>query len=903
MATLQPGEKARMYALGGIMRGGASRGGYVSSRVFISIDGVPALVPPREPGHVGVLLGSVHITDELDDTPNTCTFTVNGAVPAAGSEVRLTLGSRNSGTPLFAGLALGVRQIYVADKPANVQAEISAVDYTWLLGFTKATKRYRNLSASAIAADLVASYAAANGFTGGGIAPNLPVLDELTYTNEDLDQAMTRLARRIGGYWYVDYLKVVHLFLAEETGNGAPEPLTPQHKSLDNFVKAADRTQVLTRVYVEGRGSRFLGPVAVGDTMIPLEAVDMFAVAPDVFAKVAPQGSEGGAQWLTFTGVVPGGGGSLVGPGVGPPGAPTPSLAIGTGLSVGRYQYAYTDVTANGETLPSPSATIDVGGVIAPPATPVSASAAAFAGGVDAGPHTWTYTFASTSGETTTGPASGAVVTSLPLANPTNSPTTVNFADGGNLTPGYVYCWRAAFVGTAGGETLVGPISSAVVPTFGPGKRCQVRYDAMYAPAAGVTAVRFYRTPGVPFDGTPNPTTYYRVGEAPLSDFTFLDGMSDAVLVTQPRPAATNTAQSQAGRVTVQGISPGPAGIVARKLYRSRLSDGTQHLVATINDNTTGTYVDTIPDASLGVAPPLGNTAGNEYRGVDVSAIAVGPPGTTARRLYRTVANGAQLKLITGLGDNATVSYPDRVADASLQGNAPTSDTSGLQQVAGQVPAGSVSMVVANVAPFESGGGWAVIGNGEQVIRYTGKSGNSVVGIPPAGVGSIVAGVAYNSTVTAAPMITGIPASGAWAIASPLVAGDELYLVVWREDAARQAQVAAMVKTGPGLREEWVQDRRLSIPEARARGNATLALRPLEDVTITYTCRDLRTASGKTITVNLPAPTNVFGAFKIQSVTIDKFRPHPNQYPTFTVTASSRHFSFEDWLRRMETST
>jgi hypothetical protein len=112
-----------------------------------------------------------------------------------------------------------------------------------------------------------------------------------------------------------------------------------------------------------------------------------------------------------------------------------------------------------------------------------------------------------------------------------------------------------------------------------------------------------------------------------------------------------------------------------------------------------------------------------------------------------------------------------------------------------------------------------------------------------------------------------------------------------------------MVHSGPGVREEWVQDRRLSITEARARAQATLAMRPMEEVTVTYVCRDLRTASGKTITVNLPGPTNVWGTFKIQSVTINNFRPHPTQYPTYTVTASSRRFNFEDWLRRMETST
>jgi hypothetical protein len=145
-------------------------------------------------------------------------------------------------------------------------------------------------------------------------------------------------------------------------------------------------------------------------------------------------------------------------------------------------------------------------------------------------------------------------------------------------------------------------------------------------------------------------------------------------------------------------------------------------------------------------------------------------------------------------------------------------------------------------------------------------------------------------------MLTGLPATGVGALADALTVGDEVYLVVQVEDGARQAQLALGVG-GPGIREEWVQDRRLSITEARARGAATLAARPLDVRTVAYRCRDLRTASGKTITVNLPAPTSVSGAFKIQQVRIDNFRPHANQYPTFTVQASSERFSFEDLLR------
>ena len=135
-----------------------------------------------------------------------------------------------------------------------------------------------------------------------------------------------------------------------------------------------------------------------------------------------------------------------------------------------------------------------------------------------------------------------------------------------------------------------------------------------------------------------------------------------------------------------------------------------------------------------------------------------------------------------------------------------------------------------------------------------------------------------------------------------MTAGDDLNLVVQCDDAARQTALAAMVQIGPGIREAWIQDRRLSIAEARARGAATLAIRPLGDVTVTYTCRDLRTAAGKTVTVNLPAPTNLAGAFKIQTVTIQQFRPHATHYPTFRVSASNQQFNFEDWLRRMETS-
>jgi hypothetical protein len=792
VATLQPGEQARMYALGNVARGGATRGGYVSSQVFIAMDGEQIGWGRPDPD-VGTIIDSLTITDELDETPNTCQFRVNGAVPASGAEVVMTLGSMNRLERLFAGFAMNVTQLYAANRPANVQANVSAADYTWFLSFLKVTKRYRNLSATAIVQDLVATYAAANGFTTKAVRPNLPVLDDITFTNDDLHDCITRVARRIGGYWFCDYLKDVHLFF-EEVGNGAPIPLTPTHPSLAHFTQQKDRSQVLTRVYVEGRGSRLLSHVTVGDTMIPLEAIDMFtAVAPDVFLKLSYQGAEGGAQHLNYSGYVIGMKGSIVGPGIGPASAPTLALVPGAGVDTGTHGYAVTFTTASGESLASPVASIATAGQVPNPSVAATATQ-----------------------EPPNGiPGGGSYMTI-----------------GDDVTFAYTY-------------------------------------------ATDVSAQPYQQTLGSPT----SPTIHVISNNDPLNPTN-----SAPIRVGGPHTADTRVKwllfyvwsrlRNQWSGFEQAENNPQLAGQLA--------TASTQY----------GDY---------GAIPyPASNTTPVSNR-VQVSNIPTGAATVTGRKLYRTAANQSQLKFLATLANNTATTHLDTAADATLGANVPTTDTSGLQQPDGQVVAGSTTMIVAGTGNFNAGGGWAIIGNGEQVIRYTGVTASSLIGIPASGIGSVTATVVYNSTITAAPMLTGIPTTGPRAITTTLTSGDEVYLVVQVDDTARQAELAADMGGGNGIREDWVQDRRLSIDEARARGKATLALHPLDTVGVSYTCRDLRTSSGKTIVVDLPAPTSVQGQFKIQRVTIDNFRPYPTQYPTFTVQASSNRFSFEDWLRIIKT--
>jgi hypothetical protein len=69
----------------------------------------------------------------------------------------------------------------------------------------------------------------------------------------------------------------------------------------------------------------------------------------------------------------------------------------------------------------------------------------------------------------------------------------------------------------------------------------------------------------------------------------------------------------------------------------------------------------------------IGSGSPNLGSVVNVDAIPLGPAGTTARKLYRTVAgNIGPFKLVTIFADNFTTAYADNTADADLGADAPS---------------------------------------------------------------------------------------------------------------------------------------------------------------------------------------------------------------------------------------
>lgn len=96
------------------------------------------------------------------------------------------------------------------------------------------------------------------------------------------------------------------------------------------------------------------------------------------------------------------------------------------------------------------------------------------------------------------------------------------------------------------------------------------------------------------------------------------------------------------------------------------------------------TFVSANGETEAGAASSVVTTTSGDGQ-VSVSAIPTGPPGTLARRLYRTKAGATVYYALATIGDNLTTTYADNTADASLgTDEAPTINrTCGVRHITG----------------------------------------------------------------------------------------------------------------------------------------------------------------------------------------------------------------------------
>jgi Concanavalin A-like lectin/glucanases superfamily len=973
---------------------------------------------PRET-QVGIAIGGVDVKgrvrrdgltihDVLNDAPNTCSLVMDGDGPAVGQSLRITL---NEGSRvLFAGQVQSVDQAFES-LPTNVAWAVQAIDDTAAANYRRPFGTFVDTSASAIAVAMTLKYAPA--FSTAGIASGLPPVSIVFDGADTFIGCLARLANAIGGYCKVED-KRVYLFLVDTAA--APDPIDLVHRFLHTPAIQAnvDSSQLRTRVYGKGYGENIQADLAAGEALVPIQdGVTFPAFGGEAIAATTPDGAQ--SERIAFTGVELQGGGTLVGPGAGPTIAPVLALAPGAGVTNGPHDVAVVFVTATGKSLPGPFASVDVPYFPPPTSAPV-AGAATSGTGPDQGAHDYAASFVTSFGETTPSPVSNAIgtsaaagqvgapgaCTSSPSLVPGNIASTVGAsyqvtfvtsqgeteggavsaghappgvplgsagtgivngsfgsAAGGSMTPGTWYRYFYSFLTASGYETAL----ESVVDVFvNPGHGSVVLNYLVAHPDPRVTRRRLYR--GTQVSGI-SPVGGRLVTEINHnSPVAYTDTASDASIAGNEQYFLTGQGSPSGPRGTAPGyqiavasIPIGPAGVTSRKLYRKVNGTGIARLAGSIPNNTQTTFTDNVADASLVVDVPTSNGTGTAVQKIPVSNIPIGPPGTTARNLYRRFNGAGAFRLVTQIANNSATTYTDGVpntglgaaalstptavgnqilaaipvgasavtqreiymspvgtnvrklalvvpnntatsatitaSDATLGAAAgePIADTSGLQQPNGQVNPGSTLLPVAAAATFLPGGGWVILSGG-QVVRYHGISGQTLTGIPAAGSGSITTTVLYGSQAIPSPMLVGVTGLGV-----PVLKGASVNIWVQRDDLLAQAEQAARAG-GDGIVEYLLVDTRRGLESLTARCDADLALFSRPIVTVSYATRDLKTQSGKQITVDLDSP-RISETLTIQEVTITEIDIAPGLAPRFMVRASTVRFSLEDTLRRL----
>lgn len=339
---------AQTLARLGVARLGITRLGHFNPVIRLYYNGV-------ERGQANTRIAGASITQILNHEPDTATFRVEGFTPAQGAEIGCWLGDLQPHRKLFGGVVLTVTRGYDTRADADhLVFDLSCIDYTWLLKRRKVLKRYTSTSAYAIVLDLVASFS--SGFTTVNVSVALAAftIDEITYTDEDLDVAITRLMVRVGGYWYCDYFRDIHAFITE-VGAIAGSVTDASTRGAHDASVEYDLSQIITRVKGRGGGSQAASDAAIGQTTLPVDDASWYS------------GSGGsvrvGPQVLSYTGVAgTTGTGSATGY-INPPPALVAAPGTGGSLTPGAtYLVAATYETDEGETTIGPTTAVVLGG-------------------------------------------------------------------------------------------------------------------------------------------------------------------------------------------------------------------------------------------------------------------------------------------------------------------------------------------------------------------------------------------------------------------------------------------------------------------------------------------------------------------------------------------------------------
>jgi hypothetical protein len=187
-------------------------------------------------------------TDNINERVDDLTFTVlkygdKIFTPAINQEVIMYDGSEK----VFGGFIVFVSED--EEDKGIVRYSVHASDYQTVFARRIVLERFRNRTATEIAAFLVEKYSI--GFTVNNVDADVNI-QSVTFDRIPLTEAFDKLARLIGYSWYIDYDKDVHLFAKND--EEAPFNITTNDGNYipDSLEISHDLTQIRNRVTIRG---------------------------------------------------------------------------------------------------------------------------------------------------------------------------------------------------------------------------------------------------------------------------------------------------------------------------------------------------------------------------------------------------------------------------------------------------------------------------------------------------------------------------------------------------------------------------------------------------------------------------------------------------------------------------
>jgi hypothetical protein len=340
---------------------------------------------------------SLRIIDAIESEQNTASLEVFGFTPAVNQEIVISRYDGRGNEREFRGAITEVHQLRWKLSQGRVVFKLSCGDWTPRLRERLITAKYSSTSATTIAQAIAAL--APSGFTSTArIETGLANVDT-QFKEQSLDDALTQLARLVGGRWYVSLDKEIVFRVSAETAD-LPLLVYASNKRFYQLEHISNIDQIWNKIRVEGRGSTVPTPVGAGETIIPLEDSTDFGSGATYHANV-------NNQRITYTGKSAGGAGSKISGREIVPDACTAAVSSGTAgnLSVGAYKYKVTHVVAGGESEKGQeSNSVTISGVDAP-GSGMTGTGATGGSLVDGGDYYHWVTFVTAAGETTPSPA------------------------------------------------------------------------------------------------------------------------------------------------------------------------------------------------------------------------------------------------------------------------------------------------------------------------------------------------------------------------------------------------------------------------------------------------------------------------------------------------------------------